>query len=117
MTLSEFQEVASEGVVVECLNAEQRRSVLELFEGYGYAIGSASRGHLRVERNPDTTFMHPGFRPSKGYVSCFRTVNGAKAFVAHTIQYEDVRNIIEHPPMLDERSDAEFASDFAALMC
>lgn len=60
--------------------------------------------------------MHPAFRPSKGRVTCFRSVSGAMEFIANAIKYDDVKDIIENPPPLDDRSDAEFASDFASLL-
>jgi len=118
MTVDEFRELASEGVVVECSNLKQRREVIELFKECGYALNPATQSYLTPEGSHfSTVYMHPGFRPSRDCVSCFKTIVGAKDFVAHAIQYEDVRNIIEHPPMLDERSDTEFAREFAALMC
>lgn len=117
MTLAEFRDIADRGVIVECSNTAQRRSVLELFEEYGFYIGLTTREYLRPDKDRDTTFMHPAFRPSKGRVTCFRSVAGAKEFIANAIKYDDIKDIIENPPPLDDRSDAEFASDFASLLC
>ncbi len=38
-------------------------------------------------------------------------------FVANAIKYDDIKDIIENPPPLDDRSYAEFVSDFASLLC
>lgn len=116
MTLAEFQDIADRGVVVECLNAVQRKNVLELFEECGYCIGPASREYLCPDRGGDTVFMHPAFRPTKSRVSCFRSVSGAMGFVSNAIKYNDVKDIIENPLPLDNRSDAEFANEFASLL-
>ena len=116
MTLAKFRDIADRGVIVECLNVAQRKNVLELFEECGYHIGFASQDYLRPGGDRDATFIHPAFRPSKGRVTCFRSVSGSMEFIANAIKYDDVKDIIENPPPLDDRSDAEFASDFASLL-
>lgn len=37
-------------------------------------------------------------------------------FVSNAIKYNDVKDIIENPLPLDNRSDAEFANEFASLL-
>ncbi len=118
MTLAEFQDIATEGVVVECITKQQRKSVLELFDENGFRIGSASRVHLGVsEKDFDTEYMHPGYEPHRGYVSCYRNFERVKSYIGHGIKYDDIKDAIENPQPLDKRNDAEFADDFAALMC
>lgn len=115
MTLAEFRDIADRGIIVECFNITQRKNVLELFEDCGYRINFASRGYL--DSDTDTVFLHPAFRPSKGRVTCFRSIPGAMEFVANAIKYDDIKDIIENPPPLDDRSYAEFVSDFVSLLC
>lgn len=119
MTLDQFRDMASEGLVVECLTVQERRNVLELFEDAGVPISSTSRDHLLVaaEDDHDTTYMHPGIEPDEGYVSCYRSFERAKRSIEHSISYNDVQDLIENPLPLDDRSDVEFASDFASLLC
>lgn len=119
MELEQFRDMALESIVVRCDTVQERRNVLELFEGLGFEIGSASMEHLFVEaeEDDDTEYMHPGFSPKNRYVSCYRYFERAKDDVEHAISYEDIQNLIESPPPLDERSDAEFEEDFAALLC
>ena len=117
MTLAEFRDIADRGVIVECFDAAQRKNVLELFEDCGYRIGFTSRSHLDSDADTDAVFLHPAFRPSKGCITCFRSVPGAMEFIANAIKYDDVKDIIENPPPLDDRSDTEFANDFASLLC
>lgn len=117
MTLAEFRDIADRGVVVECLNVAQRKNVLELFDECGYHIGLSTREYLQPGGDRSTMFMHPAFRPSKSRVSCFRSISGAMEYVANMIKYADVKDIIENPPPLDDRSDAEFAEDLASLLC
>lgn len=119
MTLDQFRDMASEGLVVECLTVQERRNTLELFEEAGIRISDTSRDHLLVaaEDDHDTIYMHPGVRPDGQQVTCFRDFVRAKREVGRAIYYRNIRNLIENPPPLDNRSDTEFASDFASLLC
>lgn len=116
MTSSEFKEMASEGLVVECLTTQQRREVLELFEEHGFVIGSATKAYIRPEGDRRTEYMHPAFSPEDSCVCCYREFSRASEDLEYAVRYEDVRSLIENPPPLDDRSDAEFASDFASLL-
>lgn len=119
MTLDQFRDMASEGLVVECSTVQERRNTLELFEEAGITISDTSRDHLLVvaEDDYDTAYMHPGIRPGGRYVTCFRNFERAKIEIGQAISYSDVQDLIENPTLLDDRSDAEFASDFASLLC
>lgn len=120
MTLDQFRDMAFEGLVVECLTTQERRDVLELFEKAGVQVSGPSRNHLLVEAEEDydTTYMHPGVEPDDGYVSCFRSFERAKRDMKHAISYGNIQDLIEDSSSpLDNRSDAEFASDFASLIC
>lgn len=119
MTSDQFRDMALEGLVVECATVQERRNTLELFKELGFEIGSASMAHLLVEAEDDydTAYMHPGFEPRNGYASCFRNFERARKDVEHSISYKDIQDIFESPLPIDDRSDAEFASDLASLLC
>ena len=120
MTLNQFRDMASEGLVVECLTVQERRNTLELFEEAGVKIRSTSKKHLLVtaEEDYDTTYMHPGIEPGKRqYVTCFRNFERAKRDIGQAVSYSDIQDLIENPSPLGNRSDAEFANDFASLFC
>lgn len=119
MTFDQFRDMVLEGLVVECDTVQERRNVLELFKELGYGIGSASMEHLLVEAEDDydTEYMHPGFDPSNQYASCYRNFERAKRDMMHAISYDNIRELIENPTPLDDRSDTEFANDFASLLC
>lgn len=118
MTLAQFRDMASEGLVVECLTVQERRNTLELFEEVGIRISNTSREHLLVaaEEDYDTTYMHPGINPGRRYATCYRYFGRAKIDMRHAVSYGDIQDLIENPTPLDDRSDAEFASDFASLL-
>lgn len=119
MTFDQFRDMASEGLVVECLTVQERRNTLELFEEAGVKISSISREHLLVaaEEDCDTTYMHPGIMPGRRYVTCYRHFERAKIDIRHAVSYDDIQDLIEGPALLDDRNDAEFAKDFASLLC
>lgn len=117
MTLSEFKDMANEGIVIECSTTQQRREVLELFEENGFPVGSATRTYMRPEGDRNTAYMHPAFKPGRFIVCCYREFDRAAEDVANAIRYKDVQALIENPLPLDDRSDTEFASDFASLLC
>lgn len=119
MTLDQFRDMASEGLVVECQTVQERRNVLELFDEAGIKISDTTQRHLWVtaERDSDTTYMHPGTDPGERNVTCYRDFERAKRDIEWAIPYSDVQDLIENPTPLDDRSDAEFASDFASLLC
>lgn len=121
MTLKQFCEMARDsGLVVRCSTVYERRNVLELFEEAGFPISSVSSRHLLVEagEDDDDEYMHPGYDANKGYTSCFRSFDIAtQCQTRHGVSYDDVRNLIEDPLPIDNRNDAEFAEDFAALFC
>lgn len=117
MTSNEFRDMANKGIVIECLTTQQRREVLELFEENGFAIGPATKTYMCPEGDSNTAYMHPAFKPDESFVCCYRNFIYISERMANAIRYEDVRNLIENSPPLDERSDAEFASDFASLLC
>lgn len=117
MTSNEFRDMANEGIVIECLTTQQRREVLELFEENGFPIGSATKAYMRPEADRNTMYMHPALKPDESYVCCYREFSQASEDVVNAVRYEDVRSLIENPAPLDDRSDAEFASDFASLLC
>ena len=117
MTLDEFQKCASEGLVVECKTAQQRRDVLELFEESGFFLSPETKKYFRPESSANVTYMHPGYIPRKNCVTCYRNFEAAIESMKYGVRYEEIRDIIENPPPLDCRSDAEFANDFASLMC
>ena len=112
MTLDQFRDMASEGLVVECLTVQERRNTLELFEEVGIRISNTSREHLLVaaEEDYDTTYMHPGIDPGNRYFE------RAKIDMRHAVSYDDIQDLIENPAPLDDRSDVEFAKDFASLL-
>lgn len=119
MTSDQFRDMALKGLVVECVTVQERRNTLELFKELGFEIGPASMEHLLVEAEEDydTEYMHPGFKPYNGRVSCFRYFEHAKEDVQHAISYKDIQNLVENPPPIDDRSDDEFVSDLASLLC
>ena len=119
MTFDQFFKMAVEGLVVKCSTVRERRNVLELFEECGFKISIASRKHLQgpAKEDSDITYMHPGFNPVNQQVSCFRSFERAKTEMRHAISYNDIQDTIENPPPLDDRSDTEFANDFASLLC
>lgn len=119
MTLDQFRDMALEGLVVECRTVQERRDTLELFETAGIEISGPSMEHLLVaaEEDCDTDYMHPGIDPDRRYVTCYRYFERAKIDVRYAVSYKDIQDLIESPPLLDERSDAEFAEDFALLLC
>ena len=118
MTLDQFRDMASEGLVVECLTVQERRNTLELFEEVVIRISNTSREHLLVaaEEDYDTTYMHPGIDPGRRYVACYRYFERAKIDMRHAVSYDDIQDLIENPAPLDDRSDVEFAKDFASLL-
>jgi len=117
MTLSEFKDMANEGIVIECLTTQQRREVLEFFEENGFPVGPATRAYMRPEGDRNTTYMHPALKPDESRVCCYREFGRAAEDVVNAIRYEDVRILIENPLPLDSRRDAEFSNDFASLLC
>lgn len=117
MTSNEFRDMANEGIVIECLTAQQRREVLELFEENGFPIGSATKAYMRPEGDRNTVYMHPALKPDESCVCCYREFGRASEDVANAVRYEDVRCLIENTSPLDDRSDTEFANDFASLLC
>lgn len=116
MTLSEFKDMANEGIVIECLTTQQRRKVLELFEENGFPVGSATRAYMRPEGDRNITYMHPAFKPDESLVCCYRKFGQVAEDVVNAIRYEDVQALIENPLPLDDRNDVEFANDFASLL-
>ena len=119
MTLDQFRDMASEGLVVECLTVQERRNTLELFEEAGFKISNTSKEHLLIaaEEDYDTEYLHPGINPSRRYVTCYRYFERAKSDIGQAISYGDIQDLVENSSPLDDRSDAEFASDFASLLC
>lgn len=43
MTLDQFRDMASEGLVVECLTVQERRNTLELFEEAGFKSATQAK--------------------------------------------------------------------------
>lgn len=117
MTFDQFCSMAREGVAVQCRTAKERKEVLELFDECGFRIGSATMSYMRPDGERNITYMHPVYQPKEDIVCCYKHFEIARCNVSHGIRYEDVRNLIENPPKIDERSDAEFANDFVSLMC
>lgn len=119
MTLDQFRDMASEGLVVECLTVQERRNTLELFEEAGFKISNTSKEHLLIaaEEDYETEYMHPGINPGRRYVTCYRYFERAKSDIGQAVSYGDIQDLVENPSPLDDRSDAEFASDFASLLC
>ena len=119
MTLDQFRDMASEGLVVECLTVQERRNTLELFEEAGFKISNTSKEHLLIaaEEDYDTEYMHPGINPGRRYVTCYRYFERAKSDIGQAVSYGDIQDLVENSSPLDDRSDAEFASDFASLLC
>ncbi len=118
MTFSQFEELANNGVIVECKTVLQRRNVLELFQEMGFEAGAASKAHLvlDVEEDKDTRFMHPGVNANSRRVSCYRKFDEARSTIGHGVYYQDIANLAENPRLLDDRSDEEFLKDFALLI-
>lgn len=118
MTLDQFRDMALEGLIVECHTVQERRDTLELFEVAGLEISGPTMEHLLVaaEDDYDTGYMHPGISRGRRYVTCYKYFERAKIDVMHAVSYNDIQDLIESPSMLDERSDAEFAEDFASLI-
>lgn len=117
MTIYEFLELVEKGIVVRCQTIQQRRDVLELFAENGFTISTSSRKYLPPENNEGTSFMHPSYVPWRENVSCYRNFERAAEEIVSGIEYEDIRSLIEDTSPLDGRSDAEFVSDFASLIC
>ena len=70
----------------------------------------------KAEEDYDTTYMHPGINPGRRYVTCYRYFERAKIDMRHAVSYGDIQDLIENPAPLDDRSDVEFAKDFASLL-
>lgn len=117
MTFDEFRDIATEGLAVRCHTTQQRRDIIQLFDDCGFFIGDETRRHLDNTNDNDTTYMHPSYIPSRGYVTCYRDFETAIIYVKHGVDYEEVRSLIENSSPIDDRSDAEFARDFALLLC
>lgn len=88
MTLSEFKDMANEGIVIECLTTQQRRKVLELFEENGFPVGSATRAYMRPEGDRNITYMHPAFKPDESLVCCYRKFGQAAESGVRTLTAE-----------------------------
>ncbi len=80
-------------------------------------LNSPTKAYLRPNGYRDTSFMHPAYNPDIDYVYCYRDFERAQEDIEHGVSYSDIKGILENLPKLDERSDTEFADDFAALMC
>lgn len=105
--------VVQGGYRIKCETVEQRRAVLEFFDERGVPISTTTKSHLRIpaERDTDREYMFPGYNDTFHNISLWRVLND------HTVEYEQIENIIEGPPeILDDRSDAEFAKDFSLLL-
>lgn len=104
MNFDEFRD----RLAVRCHTTQQRRDIIQLFGDCGLFISNSSN---------NTTYIHPSYIPSRGYGTCHGDFETAITCVKHGIDYEEVRSLIENQSPIDDRSDAEFARDFALLLC
>lgn len=116
MTVQELIDILKSGAVIECSNVFQRKNVLEFFDNLDFVIGPNTRTLMNIdeERGRDTDYMHPGLNTDRKCIACYASTRGKTS-----VNYKDIADIVENPyiPKIDERSDAEFAEDFALLMC
>lgn len=113
MTSAQLVEmVVQDGCRIKCDTVEQRRAVLDFFDEQGIKLGANTRRHLDIpaEWDTDREYMHPG------YSRVFEHIN-LSSKPDNYIEYEQVKSVVESTPKtLDDRSDAEFAKDFALLL-
>jgi len=113
MTCEELIEEVVDGACIKCNTKMQRRTVLEFFEDHNFKISSIAREFLEIPVENDADFLHMrvGFNKLSSRITVYRILYKCE------INYDKVKEILEAPPKpLDDRSDSEFASDFASLM-
>lgn len=111
MTVDEVRSCINAGGVIECENVFQRGEAVQFLIDIGYEIHPVAKDWL--ERNPDNPqFLHPGLDDGKPKLTCWRWTEGKQ-----TIPFRDIEDLIaKNDSLFDERSDAEFAEDFALLI-
>lgn len=112
MTIDDVKRCINAGGVVWCENVIQRGDAIQFLVDIGYEIHPSAKDWLK--RNPDSPeFLHPGLDSSSvAKINCWRRAEGKPK-----IPFENIKDLIDKTNLpIDERSDAEFAEDFALLI-
>lgn len=112
MTLLELREYLICGGMVSCDDPQERNELAEFIrDELGFPIGPGTLNYMNQQPN-DRYYMNVKLQTT----NCGTVVSFYRGILDPILSFKEVASIVESPLLLDDRSNAEFVSDFASLL-